>query len=100
MKIHKLKFSNEAEWQTLKDAYKGDARIKATAYPFETGIIPNPVEFDEEGNALDQTFIEGFHVDVMVTEVIQEWKTYTVIGITHEAHQFGFGEVVTDSDFI
>jgi len=121
MKIHKLKFTDKEQYLTATKAlrlppYTGldengdevdlpieslswDSRIVATAYPFETGIIPNPIEFDEEGNAIEQTFKEGFHVDVMVTEVIQEWKAYTVTGDHKWAHLFGFGEVVIIEDF-
>lgn len=99
MRIHKLKFTDKAAWEALKANHEDDKRIHAIAIPFETGIIPNPIQYDEEGNTLEQTFKEGYHVDVMTTEVIQEWKEYTIIGNHTWAHNFGTGEVVREEDF-
>jgi hypothetical protein len=121
MKIHKLRFTDKEQYLELTkplrmppytttdeegnevdlpiDNLKWDSRIKAIAIPFETGIIPNPIQYDEEGNVLAQTFKEGYHVDVMVTEVIQEWKDYTITGEHTWAHNFGMGEVVKAEDF-
>lgn len=99
-KIHKLKFDNKAAWETLKAAHAEDIRILAIAIPFETGIIPNPTEYDEEGNTMEQTFKEGYHVDVMTTEVIPEFLPYTVTGEHTWAHNFGFGEVVTPEEAV
>lgn len=99
MKIHKLRFTNQAAWEALKAAHEEDSRINAIAIPYETGIIPNPIQYDDEGNPLPQTFKEGYHVDVMVTEVIQDWKDYTVTEIESPAHQFGYGEMVKAEDF-
>ena len=106
MKIHKLRFTDKEQYLELTkplrlppytttdeegnevdlyiDYLKWDSRIKAVAIPFETGIIPNK---------------EGYHVDIMTTEVIQEWKDYTVTGISSPAHRFGMGEVVKEEDF-
>jgi hypothetical protein len=84
LKVHKLKFNSEQEWVEFKSLYEGDNRIVAIAIPFETGIIPNK---------------EGYHVDVMTTEVIQEWKDYTITGEHSWAHHFGMGEVVKEEDF-
>lgn len=96
---------DKAVWQALKATFTDDegvitdARIHAIAIPFETGIIPNPTEYDEQGEPLPQTFKDGYHVDIMTTEVIQEWKPYTVTSSSHWMHSFGGGEVVTDEDF-
>ena len=104
--IHKLRFKDKAEFQEFIDTYdmsselmKTDDRIVAIAIVAETGLIPYPTEYDEEGNTLPVTFIDGFHVDVMTTEVIQEWKDYTVTGTHDWYHGFGYGEVVTEQDF-
>lgn len=105
MKIHKLKFTYKAAWEAIQATFTDDegvitdARIHAIAIPFETGIIPNPIQYDEEGNPLAQTFKEGYHVDVMTTEVIQEWKDYTITGEHTWAHNFGMGEVVREEEF-
>jgi hypothetical protein len=106
MKVHKLKFKDKAEFQEFIDTYdmsselmKTDDRIVAISIVAETGLIPNPTEYDEEGNPLPVTFIDAFHVDVMTTEVIQEWKEFTVTGEHHWYHSFGYGEVVTEQDF-
>lgn len=106
MKVHKLRFTDKEQYLELTkplrlppytttdeegneidlpiDTLKWDSRIKAVAIPFETGIIPDK---------------EGYHVDVMVTEVIQEWKEYIITGEHSWAHQFGMGEVVKEEDF-
>ncbi len=73
--------------------------IMAIAIVGETGLIPYPTEYDDEGNPLPTRYREGFHVDIMTTEVIQEWKPYTVTGGNEWAHSFGYGEVVTAEDF-
>ncbi len=99
MKIHKLRFKDHQAFDTLMQAHTDDARIYAIAVVCETGLIPYPTEFDEEGNPLPVTFREGYHVDIMTTEVIQEWKPYTVTGGNEWAHSFGYGEVVTAEDF-
>lgn len=108
LKVHKLIFTDISEWEAIKatitDEIEGnsiitDNRIVAIAIPFLTGKIPNPIEFDEEGNPLEQTFKEGYHVDVLTTEVIQEWKDITVTGASHWMHSFGMGEVVKEEGF-
>jgi hypothetical protein len=99
MRVHKLRLTDKSTWEAIKANHINDTRIHAIAIPFETGKIPNPIQYDEEGNPLEQTFKEGYHVDVMVTEVIQEWKDYTITGEHSWAHQFGMGEVVKAEDF-
>jgi len=105
MKIHKLRLDNRAAYEAFIAPYLNedgaivDERIKAISIVGETGLIPYPTEFDEEGNPLPLTFRDGFHVDVMTTEVIQEWKDYTVTGEHHWYHSFGYGEVVKEEDF-
>jgi hypothetical protein len=96
MKIHKLRFQNKAAYESF---IIEDERIVAISIVAETGLIPNPTEYDEEGNPLPVTFIDAFHVDVMTTEVIQEWKEFTVTGEHHWYHSFGYGEVVKAEDF-
>jgi hypothetical protein len=96
MKIHKLKFQNQSAYESF---ITEDARIVAISIVGETGLIPNPTEYDEEGNPLLVTYVDAFHVDVMTTEVIQEWKDYTVTGEHHWYHSFGYGEVVKAEDF-
>ncbi len=96
MKIHKLKFPSRADFEAF---ITDDPCIRAIAIVAETGLIPYPTEFDEDGNALPVTFREGFHVDVMTTEVIQEWKQQTVTGAHEWYHGFGRGETVTAEDF-
>lgn len=98
-KIHKLRFTDRSAFESLMQAHTDDARIVAVAVVGETGLIPYPLEFDDEGNPLPVTFREGYHVDVMTTGVIQEWKPYTVTGAHELAHSFGYGEVVTAEDF-
>jgi hypothetical protein len=97
MKIHKLRFKDKAAYESF---ITEDARIVAISIVAETGLIPNPTEYDEEGNPLPVTFRDGFHVDVMTTEVIQEWKDYTVTGSNQWYHAFGYGETVTAEDFV
>jgi hypothetical protein len=96
MKIHKLRFKDQSSYESF---ITEDERIVAISIVGETGLIPNPTEFDEEGNLLPVTFIDGFHVDIMTTEVIQEWKEFTVTGDHHWYHSFGYGEVVKAEDF-
>ena len=96
MKIHKLKLADKAAFEFLDLT---DKRIVAVAIVGETGLIPLPTEFDEEGNALPVQFRDGFHVDVLTTEVIQEWKDFTVTGIENPYHSFGIGEPITQDDF-
>ncbi len=97
MKIHKLRFKDKAAYESF---ITEDERIIAIAIVAETGLIPYPLEFDEHGEVLPTRFREGFHVDVMTTEVIPEWKDYTVTGTQNWAHSFGYGEVVTAEDFV
>jgi hypothetical protein len=103
MKIHKLRFKDQSAYEAFIGNYvteeTKDARIVAISIVGETGLIPNPTEYDEEGNPLPVTFIDAFHVDVMTTEVIQEWKEFTVTGEHHWYHSFGYGEVVKSEDF-
>jgi len=94
--IHKLKFQNKAVYESF---ITEDARIVAISIVGETGLIPYPIEYDEEGNPLPVTFRDGFAVDIMTTEVIQEWKEFTVTGEHHWYHSFGYGEVVKAGDF-
>ena len=96
MKIHKLKFTDRSAFESLDPT---DKRIVAVAIVGETGLIPLPTEFDEEGNPLPVQFRGGFHVDVLTTEVIQEWKDFTITGIENPYHSFGIGEVITQDDF-
>ena len=121
MKIHKLRITKKRmvdtiineDGMTTENEYYIDEKhvlellmqnhrdkIKAIAIVGETGLIPYPTEYDEEGNPLPVEYQEGFHVDVMTTEVIQEWKPYTVTGAHEWAHSFGYGEVVTAEDFV
>lgn len=121
MKIHKLRITKKRmidtitneDGTTFENEYYLDEshvlelliqnhkdKIVAIAIVGETGLIPFPTEYDEEGNPLPVTFREGYHVDVMTTEVIQEWKPYTVTGEHEWAHSFGYGEVVTAEEFV
>jgi hypothetical protein len=95
--IHKLRFQNKAAYESF---ITEDARIVAISIVGETGLIPNPTEYDEEGNPLPVTFRDGFHVDIMTTEVIQEWKDYTITGSNQWYHSFGYGDTVTAEDFV
>jgi len=94
--IHKLRFKDQSAYESF---ITEDERIVAISIVGETGLIPNPTEYDEEGNPLPVTFIDAFHVDVMTTEVIQGWKEFTVTGEHHWYHSFGYGEVITAEDF-
>jgi hypothetical protein len=97
MKIHKLKFTDQSAYESF---ITEDERIVAVSIVAETGLIPYPTEYDEEGNPLPVQFRDGFHVDVMTTEVIQEWKDYTITGSSHWYHAFGYGDTVTAEDFV
>jgi hypothetical protein len=97
MKIHKLRFKDQ---EAYKSFLTEDHRIVAIATVAETGLIPYPTVFDMDGNPKPVTFREGYHVDVMTTEVIQEWKEFTVTGEHGWYHSFGYGEVAKEGDFV
>jgi len=99
MKVHKLRFASRADFDAA-NITTTLPYVRAISIVGETGLIHNPTEYDEEGNPLPVTFIDGFHVDIMTTEVIQEWKEFTVTGEHHWYHSFGYGEVVKEEDFI
>jgi|GEM_PF-3737457 len=121
MKIHKLRITKKYFTETITnedgsviefEAYYDEEhilenlmrdhkeKIVAVAVVNETGLIPLPVKYDEQGEPLPVQYCDGFRVDVMTTEVIQEWKNYTIKAASKWYHSFGYGEVVKAEDFV
>lgn len=59
----------------------------------EIGTIIKPATFDEEGNEVTPaTVIEGWHVDVLAKEIIEELREYCLEKApNHPVHGYGWG---------
>jgi len=82
--VTKLKFTDKAEFDTWKNS---EAENTAIMTVVEIGTITIAATFDNEGNELTPAeTIEGYHVDVMSTGIIQSLKNYTIIPPDNPVH--------------
>ena len=97
--IHKLKLQNAAAWQalqvvTIDEQDQQAAWLSKAMTIVEVGTITKPATFDEEGNELTPaTVIEGWHVDVLSNEIIEELREYCLEKApNHPVHGYGWAD--------
>ena len=80
--IHKLKLQNAAAWQalqvvTIDEQEQQAAWLSKTMTIVEVGTITKPATFDEECKEITpEQIVEGWHVDVLSNEIIDELREY------------------------
>lgn len=93
MNVYKLRYNNESE--SLDDLIAKEVINEDKFYTDITEavvyigkIVDVPATFDEEGEVLtDATFLEGYHVDVMLNEAVDFGENEIVID--NPKHTFG-----------
>ena len=102
--IHKIKLQDAAAWQALQvvtvDEQEQQAEWLSKAMTIVTvGTITKPATFDEQGNELTPaTVVEGWHVDVLSKEIIEELRGYCLDHLpNHCQHGNDFGDTVDEN---
>ena len=95
--IHKLKFNTIINKEDDRDITQEFITDLFSKFDIKTivhiGIIIKPATFDEEGNELTpEQVIEGWHVDVLSNEIIEELREYCLEKApNHPIHGYGWG---------
>ena len=101
--IHKLKLQNAAAWQalqvvTIDEQDQQAAWLSKAMTIVEVGTITKPATFDEEGKEITpEQIVEGWHVDVLSNEIIDELREYCLDHLpNHCQHGNDFGDSIDE----